>query len=79
MQHAQKLEPLAGQRPTLAPLRVAVRGPSLWERGKTWAQRTLTAETVAEIVLGVFTLCLALWLCVSFSLALQNYTIVPLP
>ncbi len=79
MQHAHKLEPLAGQRPALAPLRVAVRRPSLRERGKIWARRTLTAETAAEIAFGVSTLVLALWLFVSFTLALRHYTIIPMP
>jgi hypothetical protein len=79
MQHVQKLEPLAGQKPSIAPLRVTTFRPPVWERARAWAQRTLTAETVAEVTLVIATLSLSACLYVGFTRALANYTIIPLP
>jgi hypothetical protein len=79
MQHVQKLEPLARQKPPIAPLRVTTFRPSVWGRARAWAQRTLTAETVAEMTLVIATISLAACLYVGFTRALENYTIIPLP
>ncbi|HJY83271.1 MAG TPA: hypothetical protein VKK81_19580 [Candidatus Binatia bacterium] len=79
MQHVQKLGPLTGQRPSVAPLRVTTVRPSVWERVRAWAERTLTSETVAEIVLATVTISLTGSLLFSLYRALENYTIIPLP
>lgn len=79
MQRVQKLGPLAGQRPALTPLWVTTFRPSVWERVRVWAQRTLTEETVTEVALGTFTLSLLVWLFVGLARALEHYTIIPWP
>jgi hypothetical protein len=79
MQQVQKLETLTGQQPALSFLRVAFLRPSLWKRVQVWTQRALADGTAAEITLGAATVFLAVWLFVSFSRALQHYTIIPIP
>jgi hypothetical protein len=79
MQHVQKIEPLAGQKPPLAPLRVTTVRPSVWERTRAWAQRTFTEETVTEITLVIASISLLIWFFVGLARALENYTIIPLP
>ncbi len=79
MQHVQKFEALVERQPSVAPLRVTALRPSVWERVRAWARRTLTAETITEIALGTFTLSLLAWLFVGLHHALENYTIIPWP
>jgi len=79
MQHVQKIEPLAGQKSPIAPLRVTAFRPSVWERTRVWAQRTLTEETVTGIVLVTASISLLVWFFVGLARALENYTIIPLP
>jgi hypothetical protein len=78
-QQVQKLETLTGQQPALPSLRVALLRPSFWKRVQDWARRALADGTVAEVTLGAATVFLAAWLFVSFSQALQHYTIIPMP
>ncbi len=79
MQHVQKFKAFAEQGPSVAPLRVTALRPSVGERVRAWARRTLTEETVTEVALGVFTLSLLAWLLVGLQHALENYTIIPWP
>jgi len=79
MQYARKLGPFAEQQPSIAPLRVTTFRPSVWERMRAWARRTLTAETTADVILGSATIFLVTVLFVSFARALAHYTIIPLP
>ncbi len=79
MQHVQKFEAFAEQRPSVTPLRVTALRSSVGERVRAWARRTLTEETVTEVALGVFTLSLLAWLFVGLQHALENYTIIPWP
>ena len=79
MQNVQKLEPLTRQQPPVAPLRVTTLRPSVWERVRAWARRTLTEETVAEAALMTATVSLMVWLFVGLARALEHYTIIPLP
>jgi hypothetical protein len=79
MQRARKLGPFSEQQPTVAPLRVTTFYPSMWERMRAWTQRTLTEETVAEVIFGTATIFLVTVLFVSFTRALAHYTIIPLP
>jgi hypothetical protein len=79
MQTVQKLEPLGGQKPLVTPLRVTTLRPSVWERVRAWARRTLTAETVAETALVIANIALMVWLFVGLARALENYTIILWP
>jgi len=79
MQHVQQIEPLAGQRPSLAPLRVTTVQPSLRQRIQTRMKETGLAETMTEIVLATATFSLVGGLLFSLYRALEHYTIVPLP
>lgn len=79
MQHVQKFEPLIGQKPPLAPLRVTTLRPSLWEQAKRWAQRTFTAETLVEIGFASATVFLLVFLLVGLARGLEHYTIIPWP
>lgn len=79
MQHARKLGSFTGQQPSVAPLRVTTFRPSVREQVRAWVQRTLTAETVAEVILGTATILLVTVLFVGFARALAHYTIIPLP
>jgi len=79
MPHVQKIEPLARQKPPIAPLRVTAFRPSVWERARAWAQRTLTEETVAEITLVIASVSLMVWFFVGLARALESYTIISLP
>ena len=79
MQNAQRFEPLTRHQPLLTSLRLTALRPSVWERVRAWARRTLTAETITEIALGIFTLSLLAWLFVGLQHALENYTIIPWP
>jgi hypothetical protein len=79
MQHARKLGPFTEHQPPVAPLRVTVVRPSVRERVRAWARRTLTEETVAEVIFGTATVFLVTVLFVSFARALAHYTIIPLP
>jgi hypothetical protein len=79
MQHARKLGSFTGQQPSVAPLRVKTFRPSVRERVGAWVQRTLTAETTAEVIFGSATFFLVTALFVSFARALAHYTIIPLP
>jgi len=79
MQYARKLGPFTEQQPTVAPLRVTTVRPSVRERVRAWAQKTLTEETVAEVIFGTATVFLVTVLFVSFARALAHYTIIPLP
>ena len=79
MQNVQKLEPLVGQQPSITPLRVLSVRPSVWERVRAWARRTLTAEMVAEVIFATAAIFLVMVLFVSFTRALAHYTIIPLP
>ena len=79
MQHVRKLGPFTEQQPSVAPLRVTALRPPVWERVRRWAKETLTAETITEIALGIFTLSLLAWLFVGLQHALENYTIIPWP
>ena len=79
MQNVQKLEPLVGQQPSITPLRVLSVRPSVWERVRAWARRTLTGETVTEAALVAATILLMVWLFVGLSHALEHYPIIPLP
>ena len=79
MQQARKLGPFTEQQPSVAPLRVTTIRPSMWEQVRAWTQRTLTAETVAEVIFGTATIFLVMVLFVSFTRALAHYTIIPLP
>ncbi len=79
MQHVRKFEALVEQQPSVAPLRVTTVRPSVWERVRAWARRTLTEETVTEVALGTFTISLLVWLFVGLQHALENYTIIPWP
>ena len=79
MQNVQKIGALTGQRPSVAPLRVTTVRPSVWARVRVWTERTLTSETVAEIVLATATFSLTGTLLFSLYRALENYTIIPMP
>jgi hypothetical protein len=79
MQHVRKLGSFTGQQPSVAPLRVTTFHPSVPEQVRAWVQRTLTAETVAEVIFGSATIFLVTALFVSFARALAHYTIIPLP
>jgi hypothetical protein len=79
MQHVQKIEPLMGPKSPVAPLRVTTVRPSLWERMRAWAEKTLTTEMRAEIVFATATILLAGGLFASLARALAHYTIIPLP
>lgn len=79
MQHVQKFEALVERQPSVAPLRVTALRPSVGERVRAWARRTLTEETVTEVALGFFTLSLLACLFVGLHHALENYTIIPWP
>ncbi len=79
MQHVRKLGSFTGQQPSVAPLRVTTFHPSVREQVRAWVQRTLTAETVAEVILGTATILLVTVLFVGFARALAHYTIIPLP
>lgn len=79
MQHVHNVESLHGQRHSLAPLRVTVVQPSLWERLKTKMDQALSQEPVAEAVFGAVTVLLATGIFVSLARALAHYTIVPWP
>jgi len=79
MQNVQKLGSLTGQRPSVAQLRVTTVRPSVWERIRVWAERTLTAETVAEIVLATVTVSLTGSLLFGLYRALESYTVIPMP
>ncbi len=78
MQNIQKLDTRTGQSPSLAPMRVLTVQPSVWRRLSAWARKLASQETMAEIVLSAVTIFLMVWLFVSFSQALQKYTIIPL-
>jgi hypothetical protein len=79
MQHVHNIEPLRGQRQALAPLRVTVVQPSVWERINAKVDQALSQERVAEAIFGAVTVLLAAGLFVSFARALAHYTIVPWP
>ena len=79
MQHVHNIEPLRGQRQSLAPLRVTVVQPSVWERITAKMDQALSQERVAEAVFGAVTVLLTTGLFVSFARALAHYTIVPWP
>ena len=79
MQHVHNIESLPGQRQSLAPLRVTVVQPSVWERINAKVEQALSQEPVAEAVFGAVTVLLAAGLFVSFARALAHYTIVPWP
>ena len=79
MQHVQKFATLAEPQPSVAPLRMTAFRPSVGERVRRWAKETLTAETITEIALGIFTLSLLAGLFVGLQHALENYTIIPWP
>jgi len=79
MQQVRKLGPFTEQPPAVAPLRVTKVRPSVREQVRAWAQRTLTEETVAEVIFGTATVFLVTVLFVSFARALAHYTIIPLP
>lgn len=79
MQQARKLGPFTERQPSVAPLRVTMVRPSVRERVRAWAQKTLTEETVAEVIFDTATIFLVTVLFVSFARALAHYTIIPLP
>jgi hypothetical protein len=79
MQNVQKLGALTGARPAVAPLWVTTVRPSSWERIRGGAERTLTAETVAEFVLVTVTFSLTGSLLFGLYRALESYTVIPLP
>ncbi len=79
MQQVRKLGPFTEQQPSVTPLRVTALHPSVGERVRAWARRTLTEETVTEVALGIFTLSLLAWLFVGLQHALENYMIIPWP
>lgn len=79
MQNVHKLDTLTGQPPSLSPMRVLTSRPSVWRRLSARVKDGLAKETTAEVILGATTVLLMLWLFASFSRALQNYTIIPLP
>jgi hypothetical protein len=60
-------------------LRVTVIQPSLWKRMKAKVAQRLTAEMIAEFVLGAATVLLTTELFVTLARALEHYTIIPLP
>jgi hypothetical protein len=79
MQNIQNLDTRTGQSPSLAPMRVLTVRPSVWRRFRAWARTLASQETMAEMALSAVTISLVVWLFVSFSQALQQYTIIPLP
>jgi hypothetical protein len=79
MQHVQNFESLGGRKQTVAPLRVTVVRPSIWEQVKTKVEQVLAMETKAEVIFGAVTILLALGLFVGLARALAHYTIVPWP
>jgi hypothetical protein len=79
MQHVQHIEPLVGQRPSLAPLRVTTVPSSLRQRIRMRIKDTSLRETATEIILATATFSLVGGLLFSLYRALEHYTIVPLP
>ena len=79
MQHVQQIEPLAGQRSPLAPLRVTTVQPSTWQRIQMRMTETGMAETITEAILAAATFSLVGGLLFSLYRALEHYTIIPLP
>jgi hypothetical protein len=79
MQQVQKLHPLSGQPSIVPSLRVTTVRPSVWERIQAWRKKTLSQETVAEIILGTVTVALMAWYLVGLYYALESYTIMPMP
>lgn len=61
--------------PRQVPAKVIPLRPTVWQRGKVWAQRTLTPEGIAEVVLAVTTLVLSGVLFFALYHGLQNYTV----
>ena len=49
--------------------------PTVWQRVRAWARRTLTPEAIAEVVLAVTTLVLLGVLFFALYHGLQNYTV----
>ena len=57
------------------PAQVIPLHPTVWQRGKVWARRTLTPERIAEVVLAVTTLVLSGVLFFALYRGLQHYTV----
>ena len=79
MQHVQNFESLGERKQAVAPLRVTVVQPSIWEQVKAKVEQVLTVETKAEVIFGTVTILLASGLCLGLARALAHYTIVPWP
>ena len=61
--------------PRRVPAQVIPLHPTVRQRGRGWARRTLTPEAIAEVVLAVTTLVLSGVLCFALYNGLQHYTI----
>jgi negative regulator of sigma E activity len=57
------------------PAQVIPLHPTVWQRVREWARRTLTPEAIAEVVLAVTTLVLSGVLFFALYHGLQNYTV----
>jgi len=79
MQHVQKIDILAGQHPSLTPLRVTTIQPSRWEQLLARTKETAMVETLTEVILATATFSLVGGLLFSLYRALEQYTIIPLP
>jgi hypothetical protein len=73
----QKLNTVEGQKVPIIPPRVIYLRPSIWERGRAWAERTLTEEKIAEPALIAAALFLWGWFFFCLYQALQNRTVLP--
>lgn len=74
---ARKLETVEGYKIPAAPTRVISLRPSVWERVRAWAKRTLTEEKIAAPAIVTATLFLWGLFFFWFYQAMQNYTILP--
>jgi hypothetical protein len=73
---ARRYEHEANRATRRIPAQVIPLHPTVWQRGKAWARRTLTPEAIAEVVLAVTTLILSGVLCFVLYHGLQHYTVL---
>jgi len=76
---AQRIETVERQKIPITPARVSPLIPSTEEQERAWVKRTLTKETIAEVVLVTATFFLVGSFFFSLYRALQNYIIIGLP
>jgi hypothetical protein len=76
---ARRIETVERQKIPITLARVSPPIPSTGEQERVWVKKTLTQETIAEVVLITATFFLVGSLFFSLYRALQNYIIIGLP